>query len=536
MAQLRYLDQAGYPQTINLGEEPFLIGRQNTCQIVFIDDMVSREHTRIDNEKEGRYRIRDLGSRNKTVVNGQVVSETLLQPGDFVRIGEHVLEFVDEGAQHQSLRLDFLTPDRRDPPGSEWIKIKSPITLSPAQIERLSGLSADLGITARPEDVADAALARLMLDTQADRGFAALRGEGKKDLRVIAHRGLTPSPTGARVPVSETFVYNAVLQQVAGRYPKDSAKIDPKAGYAATGLVAPLMFRGTVIGLIYVDRPVAKKPFTKMDLQYTAAAGGHVGARMAEASVRLAQNAPREGSAWLTTLRRLQTAMTASPASGELFDVSCKLFPGQKRCGDFCDVINLDDHRAAVLVVDGGGQGIAGLVQAAAIRSGIATALEAGGEDPDVAAIISALNRSAAHQKTRQLVTCTLVLVDAASAQIAYINAGGMPPLLLTGPGRLVTLDQPALLLGVDEDYPYEATTVDVPQQFKLICHTDGLVDAVNAADEGFGEQRLHDALLERDAFAAPADIISRLGGAMESHLAGNPLLDDALICVVSKE
>ncbi len=176
MAQLRYLDQAGHLQTINLGEGPFLIGRLDTCQIVFNDDMVSREHTRIDHEKGGRYGIRDLGSRNKTVVNGQVVSEALLQPGDFVRIGEHVLEFIDEGAQHQSLGLDFLTPDRRDPPGSDWIKIKAPITLLPVQIERLSGLSADLGMTARQEDVAEAALARLMLDTQAERGFAALRG------------------------------------------------------------------------------------------------------------------------------------------------------------------------------------------------------------------------------------------------------------------------------------------------------------------------------------------------------------------------
>lgn len=48
MARLRYLDQAGHLQTINPGEGQFLIGRQNTCQIVFIDDMVSREHTRID--------------------------------------------------------------------------------------------------------------------------------------------------------------------------------------------------------------------------------------------------------------------------------------------------------------------------------------------------------------------------------------------------------------------------------------------------------------------------------------------------------
>ncbi|MFH0982946.1 MAG: SpoIIE family protein phosphatase [Planctomycetota bacterium] len=536
MAQLRYLDQAGMLQTARLGDGAFLIGRNNTCQIIFIDDMVSREHTRLDRDMDGRYRIRDLGSRNRTHVNGQIANETLLQPGDFIRIGDHVLEFIDEEAQHQKLGLDFLTPDTRDPEGSDWIKIKSSITLPLTQIERLSGLSADLGVTARPEDVAEAGLDRLLLDLQAERGFVALRGESKKDLRVIAHRGLAPSPTSSRMPVSETFVYNAILQQVAGRYPDEARKIDPKAGYATTGLVAPLMFRGTVIGLVYVDRPASKKPFTKPDLEYAAAAGAHLGGRMADASARLAQNAVREGSAWLTTLRRLQTAMTAPPSACELFETACKLFPGQGRCGDFCDVLKLNDHRVVVIMVDAGGQGIAGLVQAAAIRSGIITALKTGGDELDAAVVMSTLNHATARQKTRQLVTCTLVLLDVASAQVTYLNAGGMPPLLLTGPGRLVTLDQPALLLGIDDDYPYEASTVDVPPQFRLICHTDGLVDAANAAGEGFGEQRLHEILLDHEAFAAPAVLVGRLGDALEAHLAGCALLDDAMICVLSRE
>jgi len=202
MSQIRYFDQAGNLQTVNIGEGPFVIGRNNTCQITFIDDMVSREHTRIERDSGGGYRIRDLGSRNKTFINGQIINETILQPGDLIRIGDHVLEFLAETGGPQRLSLEFLTPDRQAPEGSDWIKIKTPATLTLPQIERLSGLTADLGLTARPEDIADAALGRLLLDLQADRGFVALRGEGKKDLRPVTHRGLTPSPTGGLTPVS----------------------------------------------------------------------------------------------------------------------------------------------------------------------------------------------------------------------------------------------------------------------------------------------------------------------------------------------
>ena len=66
MANLRYIDDAGNPQIKSLDMEQFLIGRAASCNIVFDDDMISREHVRIDMEADGRYRIKDLGSRNKT--------------------------------------------------------------------------------------------------------------------------------------------------------------------------------------------------------------------------------------------------------------------------------------------------------------------------------------------------------------------------------------------------------------------------------------------------------------------------------------
>ena len=47
-------------------------------------------------------KLRDLGSRNRTYVNGELVTETLLCPGDIIRTGDRVLEYLDDSA----------TPDR----------------------------------------------------------------------------------------------------------------------------------------------------------------------------------------------------------------------------------------------------------------------------------------------------------------------------------------------------------------------------------------------------------------------------------------
>jgi hypothetical protein len=37
-----------------------------------------------------------------------------------------------------------------------------------------------------------------------------------------------------------------------------------------------------------------------------------------------------------------------------------------------------------------------------------------------------------------------------------------------------VTLDQSSLVLGVDVDYIYDTTRVDLPEVFRVVCYTDG--------------------------------------------------------------
>jgi DNA-binding winged helix-turn-helix (wHTH) protein len=60
------------------------IGRSSDCDIVLPERQISRFHIRIENSKNG-YLLRDLGSKNGTHVNGEVVKSEIpyqLQDGD----------------------------------------------------------------------------------------------------------------------------------------------------------------------------------------------------------------------------------------------------------------------------------------------------------------------------------------------------------------------------------------------------------------------------------------------------------------------
>jgi pSer/pThr/pTyr-binding forkhead associated (FHA) protein len=536
MAQLRYIDDSDQLQTQTLDAEPCVIGRAPDCQIVLVDDTISREHVRIELDSGGRYRIRDLGSRNKTHVNGELINETLLNPGDVVRAGARVLEFLDDGAAPERIELDFLTPDKKEPPDCEWLKLKTTVALPLMQIEKLGSLVGHQRATGRPEDIADAALGRLILELQAERGLVALRGDDKFQLRPLAHRALRRPSGGSLKPVSQSFALAPVLQSVAGRYPKTAGQLNAKLGYAITAVVAPLTFRGDVIGILYVDRAAAKKPFTTADLQYVAASGAMIGASIAESTRRLAGSASREGAAWMTTLRRVQESLGNSVGETDAFSAQYKQYPGRARCGDFIDFVPIDELRCYAVLVDAGGHGITGLAQACAIRSALRAAI-AVSEDAllDPAALFDEINQMVAASSARQVIPCTFIGIDLSAGRLSYVNAGAMSPMLMVAPGRLITLDRPSLVLGVDAEYAYETTLTDLPETFRVVCHTDGLPEATNASGEPLGSQRLHETLLDREAFTSTRDVLSRIDKTWSGHLAGAHPDDDALVFVLGR-
>ena len=63
-----------------------LVGREVGATVRIDEPLVSRTHAEIVRRGEC-YVVRDLGSTNSTRVNGEIVSECKLHPGDEVRFG-----------------------------------------------------------------------------------------------------------------------------------------------------------------------------------------------------------------------------------------------------------------------------------------------------------------------------------------------------------------------------------------------------------------------------------------------------------------
>jgi transcriptional regulator with GAF, ATPase, and Fis domain len=94
--------------TIPLSEGEVTIGREASNGIAVVDPSVSRKHCSIG-WQDGRFRVRDLESRNGTLVNGAGIEEQWLQHGDEIAAGDSSFVFLleDEDTAAAVSRVEF---------------------------------------------------------------------------------------------------------------------------------------------------------------------------------------------------------------------------------------------------------------------------------------------------------------------------------------------------------------------------------------------------------------------------------------------
>ncbi|PYS88703.1 MAG: hypothetical protein DMF62_09075 [Acidobacteria bacterium] len=100
---------------IPLEREEVILGRALGADVRINDYKASRRHAKVakvlnETTKLFDYVLTDFGSRNGTYLNGERISEVILQNGDKITIGEHILRFdlldeIDREYQRQIHRL-----------------------------------------------------------------------------------------------------------------------------------------------------------------------------------------------------------------------------------------------------------------------------------------------------------------------------------------------------------------------------------------------------------------------------------------------
>jgi sigma-B regulation protein RsbU (phosphoserine phosphatase) len=157
--------------------------------------------------------------------------------------------------------------------------------------------------------------------------------------------------------------------------------------------------------------------------------------------------------------------------------------------GDYYDVITLDNGQTVLAVGDVSGKGAGAALLMANLQASLRTAVGMGSSLENVVARVNDL--ICRNTPPEQYITFFVGVYDPEESTLSYVNAGHNPPMLVHENGDTRLLSTGGLILGFLPAMKYEQETVKLRPGDLIIMYTDGVSEAMNAAEEEFGEERL---------------------------------------------
>jgi sigma-B regulation protein RsbU (phosphoserine phosphatase) len=518
-------------QVLELRGERMILGRHPSCEIVLDNAAVSRQHAQIVNRR-GTFFLEDLRSRNRTYLNGTPIdARTPLNDADEVTICDIVLQFFHARKEDSS---DESTPGRpasptvREDPhrtraalgalsstdrSEEAIEQSSSIITTmdaksagsmrlgvkpEVKLRAILEMSNILARTLKLDDVLQSVLDGLFkVFPQADSGFVLLAGEDRENI-VKASLARGGDATGS-VRMSNTILRTAMEsgEAILSADALEDSRFDASESLDGLGIrsmiCVPLMDKeGQALGAIQLQTQSLRHQFTQSDLDVLVSVGSQ--AILAIENARLHEDLLRRSDIERELRFATQVQLgflpdrRPDPPGYEFFDY---YEPAERVGGDYFDYITLNDGRIAIGLADVAGKGIPAALLMARLYSSVRLHLFS---QPTPGKVLSALNAEVHSQGMgHRFVTFVLLTLDPVRHEMTIANAGHLPPIIRVRDSKVCSVgrNESGMPLGINPQQEYGEIKLALEPGTSVVVYTDGITEAMNAANDLFGRARL---------------------------------------------
>ncbi len=222
--------------------------------------------------------------------------------------------------------------------------------------------------------------------------------------------------------------------------------------------------------------------------------------------------------------------------------------PARTVSGDYYDFVPLESGKLALAVGDVSGKGISAALLMATIHSAVrayalemaeAPLLAVAGRKPtgtpslayangdlSPALLMSLLNRQLVNTTPlEKYATLFFGTYDGEKRRLSYCNAGHLPPVIMRADGSLRRLDVGGTVIGMFEEFTWEAADFDLEPGDIFIAYSDGITEPENDFGE-FGEHRLLE-LVRENRHLALGRISEQVTAAVLDWIGGSEQPDD---------
>ena len=300
--------------------------------------------------------------------------------------------------------------------------------------------------------------------------------------------------------------------------------------------LVPLRAGQRLTGILALGPKLSEEAYAPSDLRLLQVVGDQVALALEHA--RLTAQVADEAARRARDHRELEIAREVQE---QLFPQELPRAPGLELAGhcrpargvggDYYDFLALGPDRLGLAIGDVSGKGIPAALLMASLQASLRGQASFGTRD--LAELMERVNKLiCASSSPNRDATFFDAEYSPSTRRLAYVNAGHNAPMLLRADGRLERLEAGGPVVGLIELASYAAAEVELRPGDVLLGYTDGLSEAMDPAEQEWGEERLAQAL--RSAAALPAgQAVERLMAEADAFAAGAPQHDDMTLLVV---
>lgn len=180
------------------------------------------------------------------------------------------------------------------------------------------------------------------------------------------------------------------------------------------------------------------------------------------------------------------------------FDIFSKMIPAKMVGGDFYDYFFIDEQRLAFIIGDVADKGVPAALYMAMSRMLIKSYLLS---NPDLQSCFAHINNMLAEENpSTMFVTVFCGILNLESGEVEYVNAGHMPPLLISVTDGIREIESTnGIGLGVIENYSFASKKFVMQNNETIFLFTDGVTEAINKENILFGKQKLLNSLSQSE-------------------------------------
>lgn len=304
-------------------------------------------------------------------------------------------------------------------------------------------------------------------------------------------------------------------------------------------LLLPLAVRDKLLGFISLGPKKSEEPYTGSDVRLLKSVAAQTGLALENAELMreiASEIAQRERmNREVEIAREVQERLFPQklPAIARL-DYAGHCRPALGVGGDYYDFLALRHGHLGVAIGDVSGKGIAAALMMATLQASLRG--EATRASDNLAYAVANVNRLVYDASSEnRYATFFYGQYDPATGTFEYVNAGHNPPMLFhhcDGEWKIIRLDTGGVVVGLLESYPYQQGSVRLSDGDLLVAYTDGISEAMNSADEEWGEDRLAEVIQSCNGVPAQ-EMLQRIFAAADAFVAGAEQHDDMTLVIL---